>query len=95
MTTGTRRILADPGGQRPRSDLVAARGSNPRRILLCQRTLSVFPSPAFPSPAFSSPWKVFPGKFSLESFPWKILTLFVAGQTGAASPPKLRNKERS
>ncbi len=68
MTTGTRRIPAVTGGQRPRSDLVEDRGSNPRRIMLRQRTLSVRHSPAFPFP-----WKVFPGKSSLESVPWVVL----------------------
>jgi hypothetical protein len=81
MTTGTRRIPAVPGSQRPRTDLVEARVSNPRRILLRQPTLSVCPFHAFPFPwkgfprkhsLSSFPWKVFPGKFSLESFPWKV-----------------------
>ncbi len=63
MTLGTRRILAVPGGQGPQADLVEARGSDPRRILRRQRTLSVCPFPAFPIP-----WKVFPWKVPLESF---------------------------
>ncbi len=93
MTPGTRRIPAVLGGQRPRADLLEAQGSNPRRILLRQRTLLVCPSPDLPLS-----WKVFPVKFSLESFPGKtfpgkfspgkfspgkFLTLFLAGQTGA------------
>ncbi len=64
MTPGNRRIPAVSGSQRPRPDLVEARGSDPRRILRRQRTLSVLPSPAFPIP-----WKVFPlDNFPLESF---------------------------
>jgi hypothetical protein len=85
MTPGTRRIPAVPGGQGPRADLIEARGSDPRRILRRQRTLSACPSPAFPIP-----WKVFPWKV----FPWKIFDSFLAGQTGAPGPPKLRNQER-
>jgi hypothetical protein len=61
MTNGTLRIQDVSGGQGPRADLVEARGSNPRHILLRQRTLSVSPFYVFPSP-----WKVFPGKFPLE-----------------------------
>jgi hypothetical protein len=96
MTPGTRRIPAAPGGQRPQADLVEARGSDPRCILLRQRTLSVSPSLAFPLPCkvfpgkFSwkvFPWKVFPGNFSPGKFshgnfsPGKFLTLFSAGQS--------------
>ncbi len=88
MTTETRRILAVPGGQRLRSDLVEARGSNPPRMQLHQRTLSVRPSPAFPFP-----WKVFPGKFSLESFPWKVFPRkfsdpFICRSNRCSLPPK-------
>jgi hypothetical protein len=90
MTTATHRIPAVPGSRRPRAEFVEDLGSDPRRIQLRQRTLSMRPFTAFPFPwkdfpeKFSLerfPWKVFPGKFSLESFPWKVLMLFVAGQT--------------
>ncbi len=71
MSTGTRRIPAVPGSQKPRSDLVEARGSNPCRILLRQRTLSVHPLTLCLFPGMFSlesfPWKAFPGKFSLDS----------------------------
>ncbi len=94
-----RRISAGPGSQGARADLVEARGSDPCRILLRQRTLLVRPFHAFPHPGKFSlesfPWNVFPGKFSLESFPLKNLTHFVAGQNRAPGLPKLRNKERS
>ncbi len=111
MTPGTRRIPAVPGGQVPRADLVKAQGSDPRRILRRQRTLLVCPSPAFPFPWKVFPWKVFPWKvfpwkgfpwkgFPWKGFPWKVLPwkvfdFFLAGQTGAPGPPKLRNKQRS
>jgi hypothetical protein len=82
MAPGTRRIPAVPGGQRPRANLVEARGSDPRCILRRQRTLSVRPSPLslFPgklSPGKLSPGKFSPGKFSPGKFsPGKFLTLF-------------------
>ncbi len=111
MTPRICRIPAVPSGQGPRADLVEARGSDPQRILRRQRTLSVCPSPAFPIPLESFPlesvplesfpWKVFPWKvflwkvFPWKVFPWKVFDFYLAGQTGAPGPPKLRNKERS
>ena len=71
MTPGTRRIPAVPGGQGPRADLVEALGSDPRRILRRQRTLSVCPSPAFPIPLERFPLERFP----LESFPLESFVL--------------------
>jgi len=65
MTPRIRRIPAVPSGQGPRVDLVEARGSDPRRYLRRQRTLSVCPFPAFPIPLESFPLESFP----LESFP--------------------------
>ena len=70
MTPRIRRIPAVPSGHAPRADLVEARGSDPRRILRRQRTLSVCPSPAFPIPLESFPLESFPlENFPLESFP--------------------------
>ncbi len=74
MTPRIRRIQAVPSGQGPRVDLVEALGSDLRRILRRQPTLSVCPSPAFPIPLESfSPGKFFPLKvFSWKVFPWKV-----------------------
>ncbi len=74
MTPRIRRIPAVPGGHAPRADLVEARGSDPRRILRRQRTLSVCPSLAFPIPLESFPLESFPS-FPLESFPLESFAL--------------------
>ena len=71
MTPRIRRIPAVPSGQGPRADLVEARGSDPRRFLRRQRTLSVCPFPAFPIPLESFPLESFP----LESFPLESFAL--------------------
>ena len=69
MTPRIRRIPAVPGGHAPRADLVEARGSDPRRFLRRQRTLSVCPFPAFLIPLESFPLESFPlESFALESF---------------------------
>ncbi len=81
MTPRIRRILAVPSGHAPRADLVEAQGSDPRRILRRQRTLSVCPSPAFPIPLESFHLESFPlesfslESFSLESFPLESFPL--------------------
>jgi hypothetical protein len=81
MTPRIRRIPAVPSGQGPRAGLVEARGSDPRRFLRRQRTLSVCPFPAFPIPLESFPLESFPlesfalESFALESFPLESFPL--------------------
>jgi hypothetical protein len=76
MTPRIRRIPAVPSGQGPRAGLVEARGSDPRRFLRRQRTLSVCPFPAFPIPLESFPLESFPlESFPLESFPLESFAL--------------------
>ncbi len=97
---GPRADLVEARGNDPRRIL-----RRQRTLSVCPSLAFPFPWKVFPWKVFpleSFPLENFPlESFSLESFcpgkcfPWKVFDFFLAGQTGAPGPPKLRNKELS